>query len=101
MLFDCDVDADKIRESWSERFKGDYPDGAAVKRAIDAYNAGMRDIKEGGSIVQDFVGDTVNVMVNGATTVSIEGRVFQRVLLSIWPVQHPPNEELERGMLGG
>jgi len=100
MQFVRDVDADDIREGWSDGFKDNYPDSAAIQKDIDSFNAGMRDMKEGGNIVLDFVGDSVSVVVNGASTASIEGNAFQRALLSIWLGGHPPNEDLKKGLLG-
>jgi hypothetical protein len=60
----------------------------------------MRDVKSGDSIVPDFSGNSVDVLVNDSRIDSIAGTAFQQALLAIWLGPRPPNEELKQGILG-
>lgn len=101
MQFVRDVDAKEIRDGWSEGFAHNYPSSSALQKEIASFNDGMRDMKSGGRIVLDLVGNDVDVMVDGKKTASVAGREFQKAVLSIWLGRHPPNEALKKGLLGG
>ena len=72
----------------------------SIKNEIAKFNASMRDVKSGDSIVLDISGDTVAVMINGSKIDSMKGNAFQQALLSIWLGQKPPNKGLKKGILG-
>lgn len=95
------VSADKLRGGWTEGFEGNTADLSGIKEEVAKFNAGMRDVKSGDSIVLDFAGDTVDVLVNDNKIDSITGKVFQQALLAIWLGPKPPGEELKQGILGG
>ncbi len=100
MQFVRDVGAEKIRDGWQKGFEKNAPDAAALQAKIDQFNAAMVDMKKGDTIQLDFIGNRVDVIINGAKKTSIEGMDFQRALLSIWLGPHPPNKALKAGILG-
>lgn len=100
MKFVHEVSADKLRGGWSEGFEDNNTDLASVKDEIAKFNASMRDVKSGDSIMLDFSGDTVDVLVNDNKVDSIVGSEFQKALLAIWLGPKPPNDELKEGILG-
>ena len=55
----------------------------------------MRDVKKGDSIVLDFAGDNVDVLINDSRIDSVAGKAFQRAVLAIWLGPEPPNEALK------
>jgi len=96
-----DVTAKELRNGWSEAFESNYQDVASIKDEISKFNASMRDVKSGDSIVLEFSGDTVDVLINATRIDSIKGNAFQKAALSIWLGPKPPNKGLKAGILGG
>jgi len=101
MHFVHDVSAKDLRDGWSEAFESNYQNVASIKDEISKFNASMRDVKSGDSIVLDFSGDMVDVLVNATKIDSIKSNAFQQAALSIWLGPKPPNKELKAGILGG
>lgn len=101
MHFVHDVTAKELRDGWSEAFESNYQNVTSIKGQISKFNASMRDVKSGDSIVLDFSGDTVDVLVNATKIESIKGNAFQQAALSIWLGRKPPNKALKAGILGG
>jgi hypothetical protein len=100
MHFVHDVSADKLRGGWAEGFEDNTVDVAGIDAEIEKFNASMRDVKSGDSIVLDFSSDSVDVLINDTRIDSISGKAFQRALLAIWLGPKPPNQELKQGILG-
>jgi len=100
MHFVHEVDADKLRDGWTEGFQDNSADVAGIKAEIAKFNASMRDVKSGDSIVLDFSGDTVDVVINDTRIDTITGKAFQQAVLAIWLGPKPPNEALKQGILG-
>ena len=94
------VTAKELRDGWKEGFEDNYKDVDSIKNEIEKFNASMRDVKSGDSIVLDISGDTVAVMINGSKIDSMKGNAFQQALLSIWLGRKPPNKGLKKGILG-
>lgn len=94
------VTAKELRDGWKEGFEDNYKDVDSIKNEIAKFNASMRDVKSGDSIVLDISGDTVAVMINGSKIDSMKGNAFQQALLSIWLGRKPPNKGLKKGILG-
>jgi hypothetical protein len=95
-----EVSADKLRSGWSEGFQNNNGDLTDIKAEIEKFNASMRDVVSGDSLVLDFSDDSVDVMVNDTRIDSVTGEAFQRALLSIWLGPEPPNDALKQGILG-
>jgi hypothetical protein len=85
---------------WSEGFENNTPDLSGIKDEITKFNASMRDVKTGDTIVLDFSADTVQVWINDDLIDSIEGQAFVKAVLAIWLGSKPPNEPLKKGILG-
>ena len=100
MHFVHNVTAKELQDGWKEGFEDNYKDVDSIKSEIAKFNASMRDVKSGDSIVLDFSGDMVAVMINGSKIDSMKGNAFQQALLSIWLGQKPPNKGLKKGILG-
>ncbi|MEE9269487.1 MAG: chalcone isomerase family protein [Candidatus Krumholzibacteria bacterium] len=100
MHFVRDVGADKLKKAWQEGFEKNFPDAAGVQEELNAFKESMSDVKDGESIILDFVGERVNVSYDDTEKVSIEGEGFQRALLSVWLGPKPPNKSLKKGILG-
>jgi hypothetical protein len=100
MHFVHDVAAKELRDAWKEGFEDNYEDAASIKGEIATFNASMRDVKTGDTIVLDFSADTVAVLINGTKIDVVEGKPFQRALLGIWLGPKPPNDDLKEGILG-
>jgi hypothetical protein len=94
------VSADKLRGGWTEGFEANTRDVDAIKDEIATFNASMRDVKSGDSVVLDFAGDKMDVLINDSRIDSVAGKVFQRAVLAIWLGPKPPNEALKQGILG-
>ncbi len=95
-----DVTAKQLRDGWSEAFEKNYQDVASIEGEIAKFNASMRDVKSGDSIVLEFSGDKVDVLINATKIDSIKGNAFQKAALSIWLGPKPPNKDLKAGILG-
>ncbi len=100
MHFVHDVSADKLRDGWSEGFQDNAGDVASIKDEIAQFNASMRDVQKGDSIVLDFAGDNVDVLINDTRIDSVAGKAFQQAVLAIWLGPKPPNDALKQGILG-
>ena len=100
MHFVHDVSADKLRGGWTEGFEDNARDVAGINDEIAKFNASMRDVNSGDSIVLDFAGDKVDVLINDTRIDSVAGKAFQQAVLAIWLGPKPPNEALKQGILG-
>ena len=100
MHFVHKVTAKELRGGWTEGFEDNTKDVAGIKDEIAKFNASMRDVKKGDSIVLDFSGDTVDVLINDTRIDSVTGKAFQQAALAIWLGPKPPNDALKQGILG-
>jgi len=99
MLFVHNVTAKELSNGWEEAFEDNTKDVAGIKDEIAKFNASMRDVKKGDSIVLDFSGDTVDVLINDTRIDSVTGKAFQQAALAIWLGPKPPNDALKKGIL--
>jgi hypothetical protein len=100
MHFVRDVTTKQLRDAWKKGFEDNYEDVASIEDEIATFNASMRDVKAGDSMVLDFSGDAVGVLINGIEIDAVEGKPFQQALLGIWLGPKPPNDDLKKGILG-
>ena len=100
MHFVHNVTAKELRGGWTEGFEDNTKDTAGIKDEITKFNASMRDVKKGDSIVLDFSGDGVDVLINNTRIDSVAGKAFQKAVLAIWLGPKPPNKPLKQGILG-
>jgi len=101
MRFVRNVDAEKIRNAWTETYKLNCePKCAEIKQDFDKLNAAMIDMKKGSLISFVFEGDDLEIREADQPTAKFHGRDFQQFLLKTWIGAHPPNIELREGLLG-
>ena len=48
----------------------------------------------------NFIGERLDVKTSNDTYASISGGEFQQALLPIWSGEHPPDPDLNHGVLG-
>jgi hypothetical protein len=60
----------------------------------------MTDLKEGDVMSFRFLPDHVAVFVRGSQVGTVDGAIFEKIVLMTWLGPKPPNEELKEGMLG-
>jgi len=98
-----DVDADALRNAWSEGYANNNPaaDMAKLKDRIARFNALFSDVKEGDLLEVDFVpGTGTTVTIAGKAKGTIEGDDFAKATQRIWLGPKPPSDDLKKGMLG-
>jgi hypothetical protein len=100
MHFVRDVTAKELRDAWKDGFEDNYEDVSSIKGEIASFDASMRDVKTGDTMVLDFTGDTVDVLINGTKIDAVEGKPFQQALLGVWLGPKPPDDDLKEGILG-
>ena len=101
LRFVRDVGVDDVRNGWSEGFEHNAVNLDAIADRVQTFNGFMADMKKGGDLTLTFLGDRVEVSVDGTQRGVIEGADFARDLLAIWLGPKPPNEGLKKGLLGG
>jgi hypothetical protein len=100
MHFLRDVPAKKISNAWTEGFENNCTSRCnEMKPALDKLNAAMTDMKSGNVLSLTFLPDSLWVQVPEKDPVQIEGKEFQKIILSNWLGPKPPNEDLKEGML--
>ncbi len=95
------VSADELSGGWTEGFENNTKDISGIKDQIAKFNASMKDVKTGDSIILNFSGGKVDVLINNTLVDSIEGESFLKAVQAIWLGRKPPNEPLKKGILGG
>jgi len=96
MHFVHKVTAKELRGGWTEGFEDNTKDTVSIKNEIAKFNASMRDVKEGDSIVLEFSGDTVDVLINDSKIDSVSGKAFQQAVLAIWLAPSHPIKRLSK-----
>jgi len=101
MKFVRDVDADDLQDGWLEAFEAAVSEAARkpLMAAFNKFNATMKDIKEGESILINFLDQGVQVSVKGQKHPFIGDKAFARALLSVWFIN--ARDELLRDELLG
>ena len=103
MIFQRDVDGDKLRSAWREGFAANNPPDVlgAVEERLKAFAALFPDVREGDRIALDYVpGEGTSVMLGDKVLGQIKGEDFHQALLRVWLGDHPPTEALKIGLLG-
>lgn len=77
---------------------------AAVKAEADAFSGilqGFGELKQGAVVALDFADGKTTVTLNGAARGTIAGEAFNAAMLRIWLGDHPVQDDLKQGLLGG
>ncbi len=101
MTFVRDVDADDLQDGWLEGFKAAVSEAErkSLMEAFNKFNATMKDIEEGESILINFLDKGVQVSVKGQKHPFIGNKTFSKALLSIWFL-NARDERLRDELLG-
>lgn len=102
-----DVGADTFSEALVEGLKANHSEAEyqalepRVKQ-LEAIMAQVKEAKKGMAIALDWAGEATQVSIDGkATGAPIAGADFYRALLRIWLGEHPVQEDVKKGLLGG
>lgn len=103
LSFVRDVDRSDVTDAYKESFKktagGKH---SALAPKLKKLNSWMSAMEEGDTQTYTYVpGDGLEVKINGKTKGTIEGEDFAEAFFKIWLGANPPNEGLQRGLLGG
>jgi hypothetical protein len=100
MHFVRDVTAEEGRDALIKGLENNYEDVASISGEIATFDASVRDMKTGDTMVLDFSGDTVYILINGTEIDVVKGKPFQQALLGIWLGPRPIDDDLKEGILG-
>jgi hypothetical protein len=99
MHFVREVDAKKIKETFSEGLEAANKNTASVKAQMDAFTAQLQDMNKGDILVINFSADGVTPVIKGKVGTKVASAEFSHALLNIWFV-NPKDENLKNGLLG-
>lgn len=93
----------KMDDAWLEGFESNSPASfASLQDRVNTFTGYFGDMKVGDVIELTMIpGKGTTVVLNGDTKGVIEGDDFSAALLRVWLGNHPPDEDLKKGMLGG
>jgi len=97
------VDADKIREGWTEGFRANLTPGEfeVLEPSLAAFNALFPDLRKGDRVWIDYIpGKGTEVRINDQLRGKIPGADFYRALLRVWLGRKPADEDLRQALLG-
>ena len=98
-----EVPKKKLTDAWIEGFENNNNKAAldAVKSRLNQFNEMFSDVQKDDVILLDYLpGKGTRVSIKGEEKGIIEGRDFNRALLSVWLGEEPVTEELKDAMLG-
>jgi hypothetical protein len=96
-----DVDKGDITEAFSDGFKKNGGDMAALKDRLQKLNGWMADIKEKDVLSFVYVpGKGTTISVKGQVKGTIEGADFGKAIFANFIGPKPPNSGLKKGLLG-
>ncbi|MBC98686.1 MAG: hypothetical protein CME63_13130 [Halobacteriovoraceae bacterium] len=101
MKFVRSVDAEDLQDAWLEGFKAAVSEEnrKPMMEAFKKFNATMKDVEEGDSILINFLDQGVQVSVKGQKHPFIGDKAFSKALLSIWFI-NARDERLGDELLG-
>lgn len=101
MKFVRNVDADDLQDGWLEAFEAAVSESERrpLMSAFNKFNATMKNVKEGETILINFLDQGVQVSVKGQKHPFIGDKAFAKALLSVWFIN--ARDELLRDELLG
>ncbi len=102
ILYD-EVGKQKLIDGWNDGFANNHNDEqmAALQSRLNDFNALFETVKEGETILLDYVpGKGTTVTINDETQGQIPGKDFNDALLRVWLGDDPADQNLKDGMLG-
>ncbi|MGE0528428.1 MAG: chalcone isomerase family protein, partial [Bdellovibrionales bacterium] len=103
LVFLRSLDRDTLQEAWSEGFKKNCKEDCGQMAApLKTFNDLMSDVKDQSRLRLIFDGKQVQLELSGKSrrTGTVAGKAFAKNLLAVFVGDHPPSEELKRGLLG-
>lgn len=104
MSFLRSLDADTLREAWSDGFKRNCQwDCATLTSNLQAFNQSMVDVKDGSHLQLTFDENGVKVEFSGTKadhSAQISGEAFRKSILAIFIGKEPPTEDFKKSLLG-
>jgi hypothetical protein len=103
LRFVRDVGKEDVVSAYRESFKKNAGSKhGEIKDKVQRFLSWMGAVKEGQRFTFTYLPQKgLKVDIAGNSKGTIEGNTFARVFFLIWLGEHPPNEGLKRGMLGG
>ncbi|MBX3022802.1 MAG: chalcone isomerase family protein [Bdellovibrionales bacterium] len=100
------LDKATLQEAWSEGFaKNCKSECEAAKAQLTAFNALMTDVKDKSRLRVVFNKDSVTAEVSADGKIlssgKVDGQAFRKAMLAVFIGDHPPTDELKKGLLGG
>lgn len=92
----------KMDEAWREGFEANSPDVySKIADRVSTFIGYFGDMKDGDEIVLTVTpGSATRVELNGEEKGTIAGDDFGEALLRVWLGDHPPSDDLKKGLLG-
>ena len=102
MHFVRNVSKSQLTDGFSESFENNTPEATkTLKPDIDRLFSALDSVKEGDELVfTDTPGTGTSIMIAGKETLTISGKLFAKMLFSVWLGPKPPNANLKKGLLG-
>ena len=97
------VEADKIREGWTEGLRANLAPGEfqVLEPSLAAFNALFPDLRKDDRVWIDYVpGKGTEVRINDQLRGKVPGADFYRALLRVWLGREPADEDLRQALLG-
>ena len=101
-LYD-EVEKKKLVNAWIEGFEDNIESEklSALKDRLDKFNEMFSNLHQGDVVLLDYIPQQgTRVTIKGENKGLIEGKDFNRALLSVWLGEDPVTEELKDAMLG-
>jgi len=98
-----EIDKVKLVDAWNEGFDSNLSQQQRkiLHNRIEQFNGIFPALKRGDVILLDYTpGEGTRLTYNGKLLGKIEGKDFNKALLSIWLGEHPADDELKAAMLG-
>ncbi len=99
-----EIEREKLVDAWNEGFEANLDDAQrqALAGQIERFNGLFETVQSGDEIAVEYVPATgTRVMLNGETKGTVEGADFAEAWLRIFIGDHPADDDLKAGMLGG
>jgi hypothetical protein len=96
-----DLERDQMVDAFTESFKNNSPNAAALKADIDKMLGAFEPVKTGEQMVFTYLpGTGTTLTIKNTDKVTIPGPAFGQAMFACWLGPKPPSADLKNGMLG-